>query len=268
MHKHCVRLRLTLCLSLIALVGCDRETATTPPVTKATGQDGPPEMVSQAPSSFSLPDVPEQVAALEAAGFALTKNEAGLVTELVIATETSIAEVLPNLEGVPNVTQARFSGPGLTDEGLEALNLLVSIKRLDLSDSAISDETIKTVGQLVNLEVLNLRRSGVSNDGLASLKHLARLRALDLRNTKISDPGLIHLSGLTRLIDLQLEKTNVTDKGIESLVGLPLKSINVNYCTSVSDTAFNTLRATTTIEAIHFDYTKIADAGMANVKRF
>ena len=61
-------------------------------------------MVANEPNKIALPDDPEKVAALEEAGFNLTRNSAGLVTELVIATETSVADVLPNLEGVPNVT--------------------------------------------------------------------------------------------------------------------------------------------------------------------
>ena len=196
-------------------------------------------MVATEPNGFALPDDPEKVAALEEAGFTLTRNAAGFVTEIVIATETSIADVLPNLEGVPNVTQARFSGPGLTDEGMEALEFIFSVRRLDLSDSAIGDQTIESVGNLVNLEVLNLRRSGVSNDGLAKLNKLKRLRAaIDLRNTKTSDPGLVHLAGLKNLIDVQLEKTNVTDKGLESLAGLPrnpqceLLHFGLGCCTS------------------------------------
>ena len=262
----------TLALVLATCTACNNESAdSTPdsakaPTTAPKGES--PSMIATAPGGLTLPDDAEKVAALEEAGFALTKGTNGLVTEIVIATETSIADALPNLEGVPNVTQARFSGPGLTDDGMEALTFLLSLKRLDLSDSAIGDTTIATVGKLLNLEVLTLRRSGVSNDGLANIANLPKLRALDLRNTKVSDPGLVHLAGLTKLVDLQLEKTNVTDKGIESLVGLPLKSINVNYCTSVSDQALATLKDTGTMESIQFDYTKVSDAGMPNLKGF
>ena len=171
-----------LSLLLLNFSACDQgePTPTTPPPapTATTPQSDPGSMVASEPNGFALPDDPEKVAALEEAGFTLTRNAAGFVTEIVIATETSIADVLPNLEGVPNVTQARFSGPGLTDEGMEALEFIFSVKRLDLSDSAIGDQTIETVGNLVNLEVLNLRRSVVSNDGLAKLNKLKRLREI------------------------------------------------------------------------------------------
>ena len=119
-------------LLLLSFSACDQgePTPTTPPPapTATTPQSDPGSMVATEPNGFALPDDPEKVAALEEAGFTLTRNAAGFVTEIVIATETSIADVLPNLEGVPNVTQARFSGPGLTDEGMEALEFIFSVR--------------------------------------------------------------------------------------------------------------------------------------------
>ena len=139
------------CFSAFRLATKVTDPTTPPPAPTATTRRAIQVNGCYEPNGFALPDDPEKVAALEEAGFTLTRNAAGFVTEIVIATETSIADVLPNLEGVPNVTQARFSGPGLTDEGMEALEFIFSVRRLDLSDSAIGDQTIESVGNLVNL---------------------------------------------------------------------------------------------------------------------
>ena len=99
-------------------------------------------------------DDAEKVAALEAAGFSLTRNSAGRVTEISVVSDEPISDALANLSGVPNTQVALFSGPGVTDEGMESLASLVSLKRIDLSNSAISDPTLEALSSLPNLEVL------------------------------------------------------------------------------------------------------------------
>jgi Leucine-rich repeat (LRR) protein len=238
-----------LCLAIAPLVGCNR---------KSTPEPAAPEVI---------PDDPQAVAALEEAGFLLNKNSQGVVTELSVSTGEDISSTLKNLSGVPNVEIASFSGPGLTDKGMDAIENLTKLQRLDLSNSAIADPTLESVAKLTSLEVLRLRRTSVSNDGLKNVSGLVGLRAIDLRNSKISDEGLEHLSGLEKLGDIELEKTNVTDAGVKKLAGLPLKSLNVNYCTSITNASLETLGKITTLESIQMDYTKVNDEGMPEIAK-
>ena len=144
---------------------------------------------------------------------------------------------MKHLAGIPNVTIARFGGPGMNDKGMAYLSSLKSLKRLDLTDcSSIGDETLKMVGGIPTIEVLTLRRAGFTDAGLESIKTLSKLRAIDLRNTNITDAGVAHLAGIKTLVDVQLENSKVSDAGVEHLRGLPLKSLNLNY-TVVTDAA-------------------------------
>ena len=115
------------------------------------------------------PDDEAAVAALEKSGCSLTKNAAGLVTEIAVSSDTDFSEPLKYLAGVPNITIARFGGPGMNDNGMKFLSSLESLKRLDLTDcSAIGDDTLKVVGRIPTIEVLTLRRAGFTDAGLES----------------------------------------------------------------------------------------------------
>ena len=133
MQKPCFfKINTLLCIiSLSTLTGCERASKTPGPAasTPSAVSSGPPAKLTQ------FPDDPDKIAALEAAGFTLTRNSDGLVTELSIVSDEPITEALPNLNGVPNTQIALFSGPGVTDDGMEALAELGMLKRADFSNS-------------------------------------------------------------------------------------------------------------------------------------
>ncbi|MEI6541590.1 MAG: hypothetical protein WCO86_19005, partial [Planctomycetota bacterium] len=68
------------------------------------------------------PDDNAAVAALEKAGCSLKKNAAGQVTEIAVSSDTDFSETMKYLVGVPNVTIARFGGPGMNDKGMAYLS--------------------------------------------------------------------------------------------------------------------------------------------------
>ena len=167
-----------------AMFGCTNESTTTD--TNSTEKAPTAEV-----TKIEVPkDDPAAVLALTEAGFILTKNAEGQVVELSVNCETDKSDAFIHLAGVPNAVKAGFSGPGLTDKGMENLASLINVKRLDLSDSAIGDETLKTVAKLKNVEVLGLRRTSVTDSGLAAISALPKVRAIDLRNSNITDDGL------------------------------------------------------------------------------
>ena len=84
MHKPCFPCSFALlaAITLTVLSGCDRETkpvGTTQPVVSG----GPPTKLSQFPEDLG------KIAALEAAGFTLTRNSDGLVTEISVVSNQS-----------------------------------------------------------------------------------------------------------------------------------------------------------------------------------
>lgn len=255
---------IALLLACSMLVGCSRSNnqADKPDAENPEVQE---TVVQVAPKA--TPDNPEDVAALEEAGFILTKNDAGNVVEFSIANQKGgIAEALPHLKGVPNTTKATFNGPGIDDAGMENLTSLEKIRYLYLTDTAITNKTLETVGELSSLEALFLRRTGVTDEGLELLTGLTKLRAMDLRNSNIGDAGMDSLAKIQTLADVQLEKSKVTDEGLVKLAPLPLKSINFNYCTTINGPTMKMLGQTPTLQQLQGDYSKINDAAMAELK--
>ena len=215
----------------------------------------------------ATPDDPAAVAALEKAGCRLTKNVDGIVTEIAVSSDSDFSETMKHLSGIPNVTIARFGGPGMNDKCMQFLSALKSLKRLDLTDcEKAGDETLKVVSTMPTIEVLTLRRVGFSDAGLEPIKSLTKLRAIDLRNTNVTDVGVAHLESIKTLVDVQLENSKVTDVGVEYLRGLPLKSLNLNY-TVVTDGCMPAIGSITTLESLQMDTSRITDVGMAELAK-
>ncbi|MEO8270004.1 MAG: hypothetical protein ABI557_09795, partial [Aureliella sp.] len=104
--------------------------------------------------------------------------------------------------------------------GIAALRKL-PLEDLDISEaSGITDETLEIVGQMNSLKRLNLWRDTVGDAGVAHLAGLTELVWLILDNTQLTDAGLPYLAGLTKLKFLHLGSTPVTDAGMPSLVSL------------------------------------------------
>ncbi|MDA7865074.1 hypothetical protein N9B24_03000, partial [bacterium] len=88
MQKTCFyRIPALLCtITLCLLSGCDREPKS--PQTETPVSPANPSLA--VPSQMQLPEDAEKVAALEAAGFTLTRDSRGLVTELTIVSDEPI----------------------------------------------------------------------------------------------------------------------------------------------------------------------------------
>ncbi|MFZ9088901.1 MAG: leucine-rich repeat domain-containing protein [Planctomycetaceae bacterium] len=219
---------------------------------------------TQATAPAVIPDDAEAVAGLEAAGCRLTKDEAGLVTEISVSSDTDFTETATLLAGLKNVRTARFGGPGMNDAALAGISALKTLRRLDLTDaSAVGDGTLQVAGQLPVLDVLILRRSGFTDAGLQHIQGL-KLRAIDLRNTNTTDAGVALLKDISTLVDVQLEKSKVTDEGVNHLCDLPLKSLNLNY-TAVTDGALEAIGQIATLEQLQMEASRITDEGMAHL---
>ncbi len=139
--------------------------------------------------------------------------------------DDSAAELLA---GFPALRKLRLSRTSVGTAGIAAIGKL-PLEDLDISEaSGISDETLETVGHMKSLKRLNLWRDSVSDEGVVHLAGLTDLEWLNLDNTQLTDAGLVQIAKLTKLSFLHLGSTPVTDAGMPSLVSLKsLKDLKV-----------------------------------------
>ena len=108
-----------------------------------------------------------------------------------------------------------------TDNDIERVAQIKSLKRLDLSFTYVTDRGIEHLQQLQQLEELTLDTAEFITDAAMSyLRANVRLRKLVLRGTDITDVGLPYIATLTALRSLDLSHTMLGDVGIESLPAL------------------------------------------------
>ena len=123
--------------------------------------------VKNAEQVEAKPDDPAAVAQLEAAGFKLERNQAGLVTQLSVAREEESAELLALLKGLPNLRIVKLSGAGIQDAGLDSLITLQQLDQLHMTGSGLTDVGMKSIGQVANLRVFAARLTGITDVGIA-----------------------------------------------------------------------------------------------------
>ncbi len=111
-------------------------------------------------------------------------------------------------------------GPPLTEDDVQYLNSLNSLKALQLEGFAITDTEVKRLDRLRGIERLSLRDTRVTDDGLKSLMGLDYLQGFEVSGGRITDAGLEYLTGIKGLRSLSLSNTHVTDRGLETLKGL------------------------------------------------
>ena len=105
----------------------------------------------------------------------------------------------------------------MSDAGLEHLEGLTQLQRLDLGGSKITDAGLQHLKGLLQVKSLDLSDTKVTDAGLDCLRGLSRLESLNLGRAYITDAGLKNLKGLKQLGMLLLRWTQVTDAGIAKL---------------------------------------------------
>jgi len=116
-----------------------------------------------------------------------------------------------------------------TNNDIERIIAVKSLKRLNLSFTYVSDPGIERLRELPQLEELNLDTTEALTDASASyLRANKHLRKLVLRGTDITDVGMPYIAQLTELRSLDLSDTMVGDVGLESLPALSqLEELNL-----------------------------------------
>jgi hypothetical protein len=140
---------------------------------------------------------------------------------------------LSNLENL--VSLSCESWEQVTDEGLQHLGQIRSLKAVRLSNSGVTDAGLEHLSGLHQMGVLFLEGTVVEGPGFVHLKTLPNLGELFLSGSKFSDDGLAHVAESPDLSSLHLNGTAVTDRGLEHLSRTPqLRRLSLNE-TNVPD---------------------------------
>lgn len=110
----------------------------------------------------------------------------------------------------------------VTDDWLERLAGLTTLKRLDVANCAVHGPGLRYLAGLTNLRELNLTLTPVTDDGLKHLSGLKELRKLGLASTQCSGTGFTHLQGLRNLQDVNFHFTPLDDAGLAAISTVPI----------------------------------------------
>jgi Leucine-rich repeat (LRR) protein len=149
-----------------------------------------------------------------------------------------------------------------SDDDIERLTQIKTIKRLDLSFSYVTDAGVQHLQDLPELEDLTLDTVEALTDAAASyLRADKKLRRLVLRGTDITDVGMPYLAALTGLKSLDLSHTMIGDVGLESLPALSeLEELNLGG-TRITGANLNFLKLLRKLRRLSFSGIQRRNAG-------
>jgi Ran GTPase-activating protein (RanGAP) involved in mRNA processing and transport len=182
--------------------------------------------------------------------------------ELVCTALPLTDQGLEQIRGLVSMRRLDLSETRVTDAGLAALERFSELRRLNLHGTAVTDAGLAHIGPLAALRVVDLSSTGVTSAGLGSLSGLRHLRELRLNDTRVDDSGLSHLSGLPELEVLSLRSTLVTSQGLAALAALPALRHLVLRETGVDDAAVGTLGRLKQLQSLDVRETKLTRAAI------
>lgn len=156
------------------------------------------------------------------------------------------------------------ASPDLSDQGLASLATL-KLRTLRITDSQITDDGIQHLTHMKSLRELDLDSKHITDQGLDRLSELQMLTQLDLEGEHITDQGLAHLSEMASLTDLELASEQLTDQGLEhlknmsSLTKLGLKS------EKLTDQGLGNLSNLTSLTSLYLSSRLITDQGLRHL---
>jgi len=179
-----------------------------------------------------------------------------------------IFEPLSRLTGLGILT---LITTGITDEGLEHLRSLRSLRGLELMRPSISNRGLAVLMDLPALEYLELN-TGVTDEGLKQIAQVSSLRWLNIGDGNIWGPGLAELAKLPRLERLCFvqSRSPLFDRHIKYLEGLThLKGLTLwGTCDQLTDASLASIGKLKNLEGLHFIRTmpRFTPEGVAHLK--
>jgi hypothetical protein len=109
------------------------------------------------------------------------------------------------------------SKPPQMTEIVSRLEVLTTVRKLNLAGSAITSQDMKRLTNLSKMEQLMLSETAIDDSVSNSLAALTNLRILDLSGTSISDAALPQIASIKSLRWINLLQTNVSAQGLAEL---------------------------------------------------
>ena len=120
-----------------------------------------------------------------------------------------------------NVIEASLERTWATDNDIDFVVELKTVKKLDLSFTYVTDKGIKKLQALQQLEDLTLDTAEFLTDAaMAHLRANRALRRLVVRGVDITDSGMPYVAEMSGLRSLDISYTMLGDVGLEHLPGL------------------------------------------------
>jgi len=179
-----------------------------------------------------------------------------------------IFESISRLTGLKILT---LFGTGITDEGLECVRPLRSLRGMELLQASISNRGLAVLQDLPALEYLELD-TGLTDAGLRQIAQMPNLRWLRIVDGKISGPGLAELGKMPRLERLCIHGPSpLSDQHIKYLEGLTqLKGLTLwGVCDNLTDASLASIGKLDNLEELYFIRTmpRFTVAGAAHLKK-
>ena len=151
----------------------------------------------------------------------------------------------------------------VTDEWLQRLSELTTLRKLDLANCAIQGPGLSQIAALSGLRELNLTLTPVTDDALQHLAGLTELRSLGLASTQCTGTGFAHLKGLHQLENVNFHFTPLNDSGLLAISQVPISGRLWFAHTRFTDAGAVSLKNQTTLKRCGIGSTDTASSGEA-----
>jgi len=164
---------------------------------------------------------------------------------------------LPGLEGLgpPGGFQA-------TDDALEALARLKSLRHLNLTSTPITPAGYDTLATMSGLRGLALSNTALDDAGLKSLLKLTGLQRLVLSRTRLSAAGVRQLAGFRELKSLSLYGVPLDGEAMDAIAGLKSLETFLSNGKEIDDAAVAKLAACPALRELYLGGTSVTVKGL------
>ncbi|MDR2757503.1 MAG: hypothetical protein LBC20_17560 [Planctomycetaceae bacterium] len=153
----------------------------------------------------------------------------------------------------------------LTEEHLNQLGNLKTIKRLNLSRTGLKNENLIKLATLISLESLNLAENELTFEGLPAIRTLKSLKELNLDGIKQSVDGIDAIGSLISLRYLSLSRSGMDNSDLMYLLPLAeLEKLNLSS-TKIGDRGLPIFRVFTELWSLDLSRTRITDNGLVSL---
>jgi hypothetical protein len=169
------------------------------------------------------------VARIEARGGSIVRDRDGSIAEVTLGRTWATDEDLNDVARIKTLKRLDLSFTLITDKGVKQLQQLRQLEDLNLETvEALTDASMNYVKNIPSLRRLNVRGVDITDVGMPAIAQMTGLRSLDLSHTMLEDVGLENLPALTELEELYLGGDMITGINLNFLKLLPrLKKLSL-----------------------------------------